>query len=84
MIELTDDERLKRAEDAELMLNDPLCVEVMQTIKDDALAALSIVAADDTLTITRLQATIAVVDSFRGNLSDFITNVDGLTEKSGA
>ncbi len=83
MVELSKQERLHRAEEADRILNDDLCKEVMSDIRSDALNKLSIVDADNKNEIIRLQAVVQVVDSFQDGLSNFKLDADGLNEKSG-
>lgn len=83
MAELTDEERIHRAQEAQRILNEDLCKEVMQNIKGDALEKLSRANPENTTEIIQLQAKIAVVESFQEGLESIILNAEGLNEKSG-
>jgi len=83
LAELTNEERIHRAQEAERLLKEPLCVEVLQEIRSNALEKLACIDPDQQIKITRLQATIAVVDNFRDGLGSIVINAEGLNEKSG-
>jgi hypothetical protein len=80
---LTNDERIHRAQEAQRILNEDLCKEVMQNIKWNALEELSRVDPEKTTEIIQLQAKIAVVESFQEGLESIVLNADGLNEESG-
>lgn len=83
MVELTNEERIHRAQEAERLLKEPLCVEVLQEIRSNALETLACIDPEKKIEITRLQATIAVVDDFRDGLGSIVINAEGLNEESG-
>jgi hypothetical protein len=83
LAELTNEERIHRAQEAARLIKEPLCVEVLEEIRSNALETLACIDPDLKLEITRLQATIAVVDDFRDGLGSIVLNADGLSEESG-
>jgi hypothetical protein len=83
LAELTNEERIHRAQEAQRLLNEDLCKEVMQNIKRDAFEKLSRVDPENTTQIIHLQAKIAVVESFQDGLESIVLDAEGLNEKSG-
>ena len=83
MDNLTNEERIHRAQEAQRILNEDLCKEVMQNIKWNAFEKLSRANPENTTEIIQLQAKIAVVESFQEGLKSIVLNADGLNEKSG-
>jgi hypothetical protein len=83
LADLTNEERIHRAQEAQRLLNEDLCKEVMQNIKGDALEELSRADPENTIQIIQLQAKIAVVESFQEGLEYIILDAQGLNEESG-
>lgn len=80
--QLTDQQRQYRFEQAKRIMDEPIVRDVLAGLRNDALEALAQVAADDQISILRLQANIAVIDNFRDSFEAFI--LDGQEIAGGA
>lgn len=78
--QLTDQQRQYRFEQASRIMDEPIVRDVLTGLRNDALEALAQVAADDQVSILRLQANVAVIDNFRDSFEAFILDGQELAQ----
>lgn len=78
MTDRTDAEKIMLGERVKQFMDDPIITEVMADLRSEALEQLAAVSPLETEQITRLQAEVSVIDSFREALGGFILEADDL------
>lgn len=76
----TDQQRQYRFEQATRIMDEPIVRDVLAGLRNDALEALAQVAADDQISILRLQANVSVIDNFRDSFEAFILDGQELAQ----